>query len=272
MFGEGQAFEGAVLAQLAEIAFIDGEDERWAAERAALEKDGWSGERGCWGVLAATNRGDCTEAIASIYARIAARLGVFEVERRLDAREWSDASACAEAWAREQPRRRGDVETRWGAPSYRGKGARPRVLAYAGPTDDAWLYFDLTDDDEVAFVRVPAAKRTRSIVDLRSPSIETGPEDAFRAFRSALLTGDEQQLRAVIVAHPDPSVLWQGRYPAGVARQLAGQDVAVSRVAAPEDVVYLESDDLPITFAVVNDGEGWRVDADPLVAMWTTRN
>ena len=85
MYGGGQGFEAAVVHQLADVAFIDGEDDKLAAAREQLVENRWFGERGVWGVLASTNRGDCTEAIASIYARIAAQLGFFELARRLDA-------------------------------------------------------------------------------------------------------------------------------------------------------------------------------------------
>jgi hypothetical protein len=46
---------------------------------------------------------------------------------------------------------------------------------------------------------------------------------------------------------------------------------ALRHVADPR-VVYLSSDDLPIPLALVKDGESWRVDADPVIRMWSRRN
>ena len=146
------------------------------------------------------------------------------------------------------------------------------MLAYAGPTDGAWLYFDFHEngrDDALSFVRLPDAHRATSMIDLRPPRIGTEPEAVYRAFRTALLAGDEQRLRSLIVAHPDPAVLWQGAYPKDVVALLDRQEVPVTRVLAPSDVVYIASDDLPIPLAVVNAGGTWRVDADPIVTMWS---
>ena len=149
------------------------------------------------------------------------------------------------------------------------------MLAYAGPADDAWLYFDFIDnsaDDELCFVRLPDPHRARSLLDLRPPRIGIQPEDVYRAFHSALFGGDEQRLRSLIVEHPDPSVLWRGGYPKQVAALLGAREVVVSRTPTPSDVVYLSSDDLPMPLALVKDGASWRVDADPIIAMWLRRN
>jgi hypothetical protein len=272
VYATGQAFEATVTSQLADIAYIDDEDDKLAGALAEMRKNGCSGERGAWGVLASTNRGECTEAVASIYARIAALLGAFEPLRRLGAAEWREAATGAAAWARSSTRSRADVEACWGPPSYRVTHQWPGVLAYAGPTDDAWLYFDFVEnnrDDALCFVRLPEALRATSIIDVRPPRIGREPEDVYRAFRSALLGGDEQHLRSLIVAHPDPSVLWKGAYPRDVAAPLDAQQVGVARLPTPSNVVYIASDDLPMPLALVSDGATWRVDADPVVMMWS---
>jgi hypothetical protein len=129
----------------------------------------------------------------------------------------------------------------------------------------ALQYFDFpldALDSELAFVRLPRKPFASSVIDLRPRTLGAEPEDVYRTFLRAAIAGDEVALRRLIVQHRDPSALWAGAYPKDVA-------AAVYRVPTPGDVVYVCSEAFPIALALVHEGGVWRVDADPLIAMWS---
>jgi hypothetical protein len=276
MYGVEQHFELAVRSRLQDLAFVDDVGGQLDHLFRTLETDGCFGALGAWGALAdAMGSSACTDQVASIYARIAAALGFFEPARRLTPDEWARAVA-AESWAKGGIRR-ADVEALLGTPSYRTQSRHPRVLAYAGSTDNAWLYVDLGQQAEenppVEFLRLPRAPFSRSVVSLR-PSEGLQPEDAYREFLLATLTADRAALDRLTVRHEDHRALSASGYPPDVAQALSKvyRDMAVMRVSAPDDVVYVASEALPMPLAVVKVGSTWKVDADPLVREWARRS
>ena len=93
------------------------------------------------------------------------------------------------------------------------------------------------------------------------------PEDVLFDFLIANLRGSEDEIRPLIVEHPDAALLWQGAYPPDVAELLAQQyhGMAIARVEEAPGRVLLQSSASPIPLAVVKvDGE-WRVDASPII-------
>jgi hypothetical protein len=155
---------------------------------------------------------DHTNRVASMFARISTKLGYFKPDRRLTELEWN--SLDVESWATERERVARDVEKRFGAPSYRLAGQCPGVFGYA---DDAWLYFDFdtTVSGKLEVVRLPIPSLPGSVMDLRpgADDEEGGPEDAYREFLIASLSGDRDRLLPLILAHENPEILWQGVIP-----------------------------------------------------------
>jgi hypothetical protein len=99
------------------------------------------------------------------------------------------------------------------------------------------------------------------------------PEEVYRRFLLANLTGDEVTIRGLILDHDGAEVLWQGPYPEDVAALLAEQYRTMEIVRVKPrgdkkraDTVYLQSSDSPIPMAVVNVDGKWRVDASPIIA------
>lgn len=268
MYGTGQAFEGTIRAQLQDLAFIDARE----AELDLLGARGSFGALGAWGALAGVCRAvsDHTDQLASIYARVAAQLGYLAPARRLTRAEW-DRARDVEDWVRREPRLPADVERRFGAPSYKRSGQSPRVLGYAGPDDDAWLYFDFSDagdGDRLEYVRLPRHPFAASVVDLSSGADDpVSPEDVYRRFLVASLSGDMARILPLLVSHEDPAPLWAGAYPADVASLLAEtyEQMHVVRATGEMESVVLLSEGCPVPLTMVRDGETWRVDADPLL-------
>jgi hypothetical protein len=271
MYEVGRPFERVVRGALADLAFIDERDDELAAAFAQLRRRGQFSAYGTYGVLcAALGPGDYTEALASIYACVAAQLGYFEPARRLSDLEWARISNV-ESWAREKPRSRDDVIARLGPPSYQCPAQRPSVLAYAGPNDSAWLYLDLPPDaDELRGIRLPTAPFATACIDLRARAEEAvAPEDVYRQFLIASLSGDEASIRPLILPREDPSLLWAGAYPEDVARLLAAQyrSVQVMRVSAPAESVSLVSEAFPEPLTLLRAGSSWLVDPEPLLRL-----
>lgn len=93
------------------------------------------------------------------------------------------------------------------------------------------------------------------------------PEDVLFDFLIANLRGQEEEIRPLIVDHPDAALLWAGAYPPDVADALARgyEGMAMSRVEGGPDRVLIRSSASPIPLAVLRvDGE-WRVDASPII-------
>jgi hypothetical protein len=272
MYGMGGFYEAAVTSQLHDLAFIDSREEELTRALDQLREQGMSGALGVTGALAAAlhDDSDHTDELASIYARIAATLGYFVPARRLTAAEWSRARRVR-AWATKQPRVMADVEERFGPPSYKRCGQGARIVAYAGPTDEAWLYFDFGGDPAhrlLECVRLPVSPFERSLLELRPRAADAGsPEEAYRAFLIASLSGDAGRILPLLATREDPAILCSGSYPEDVALLLGAtyEAMDVIRVSAATDRVVLLSDGCPVPLAVVREGSSWRVDADPLI-------
>jgi len=94
------------------------------------------------------------------------------------------------------------------------------------------------------------------------------PEDALFDFLIANLRGKENEIRPLIVDHPDAHLLWQGAYPPEVSALLAKQyqGMSIARVEESPHRVLLQSSATPIPLAVVKIAGVWRVDASPIIA------
>ena len=93
------------------------------------------------------------------------------------------------------------------------------------------------------------------------------PEDVLFEFLIANLGGSEEEIRPLIVDHPDAGLLWQGAYPLEAAALLAQQyeGMEIARIEEQPDRVLLQSSASPLPLAVVRvDGE-WLVDASPII-------
>jgi hypothetical protein len=93
------------------------------------------------------------------------------------------------------------------------------------------------------------------------------PEDVLFDFLIANLRGSEDEIRPLIVDHPDAALLWQGAYPPDVAELLARQyeGMGIARLEERPDRVMLQSSASPIPLAVVRVHGNWRVDASPII-------
>lgn len=98
------------------------------------------------------------------------------------------------------------------------------------------------------------------------------PEDVLFDFLVANLGGSEEDIRPLILDHPDAALLWQGAYPPDVAALLAEQyhGMEIARVEEGPDRVLLQSSSSPIPLAVHRVGDEWRVDASPIIAFRKT--
>jgi hypothetical protein len=97
------------------------------------------------------------------------------------------------------------------------------------------------------------------------------PEDVYRSFMIANLSGDEASIRLLVLEHQDAAVLWQGAYPPEVASELSGhyRIMDISRVEAEDtdaiDRVVLQSSAVPMPLEVVRIDGQWKVDAEPII-------
>jgi hypothetical protein len=99
------------------------------------------------------------------------------------------------------------------------------------------------------------------------------PEDVLFDFLIANLRGSEDEIRPLIVDHPDAHLLWQGAYPPEVAALLAQQyeGMGIARVEEAPDRVLLQSSASPIPLTVFKIAGVWRVDASPIIAFRSGR-
>jgi hypothetical protein len=94
------------------------------------------------------------------------------------------------------------------------------------------------------------------------------PEDVYRRFLLANLTGQQAQIEPLVVPNPDAALLWPGEaYPPAVDDKLASMYRAakVQRVVdTPERVVVtMDGDPRPSELRQVNGA--WRVDVTPII-------
>jgi hypothetical protein len=96
---------------------------------------------------------------------------------------------------------------------------------------------------------------------------DLSPEEVLVDFLVANLGGTEDQVRPLILDHPDAALLWEGAYPPDVAALLAEQyeGMSIARIDEGPDRVLLQSSASPIPLAVVRFGGRWRVDASPII-------
>src|SRR5262249_13305038 len=97
-------------------------------------------------------------------------------------------------------------------------------------------------------------------------------EDAYCQFMLAELTGDETEIRKLIVANADAAILWKGgAYPKDVAALLSEQyrTMEISRAEADGDGdskrVRLTSSAFPLPLTVEYVAGTWKVDVAPLI-------
>ena len=97
------------------------------------------------------------------------------------------------------------------------------------------------------------------------------PEDVYRSFMIANLSGDEATIRPLVLEHEGAAVLWQGAYPAEVASELSDhyRRMDISRVEAEDpdaiDRVVLHSSAVPMPLEVVRVDGQWKIDAEPII-------
>lgn len=105
--------------------------------------------------------------------------------------------------------------------------------------------------------------------DLQLGQDNEPPEEVFRQFMIASLSGEESQIRPRILDHPDMAVLWQGPYPPQVAVLLTQQyrTMEIARDESGTDRVVLKSSAAPMLIAVVKSDGRWKVDAGPIIVM-----
>jgi hypothetical protein len=283
MYGRNQVFEFAIRAQLEDLAFIDRRENELIESFGSLEAEGLWSRWGCTGILEgiAGEGGYCTDQLASVYARIASKLGYFHIPRRLGETELKRMAASAQVWCKQTRRERAEVLSEYGEPSFPADAKASGVVAYAGPTDEAWLHFDfdrIWSDAvcryELRALRLPIQPFRASvvIVDDSGSDYEKAVE-VYRQFLMAWLSKDKQQLIATTTGATDlidAAILWEeDPYPSGVLErfqeQVAHQDVYRSTPPQEKGRIYQQSEGFPQPIAVVRDGEQWKVDPSALI-------
>jgi hypothetical protein len=93
------------------------------------------------------------------------------------------------------------------------------------------------------------------------------PEATYRKFMLANLEGTEEKIRPLVVERAGLEVLWQGPYPAEVAKAAREQyqTMEIVRVTQSPKRVTLTSAAVATELAVVRVGGGWRLDASPII-------
>lgn len=94
------------------------------------------------------------------------------------------------------------------------------------------------------------------------------PEAAYRQFMLANLEGTEGRIRPLIVERTGAELLWQGPYPAEVAKALAAQyrELEIVRVSDGNGRVSLKSSAAPVSLELVLEAGAWKVDPAPIIA------
>jgi len=94
------------------------------------------------------------------------------------------------------------------------------------------------------------------------------PEDIYRRFMLANLTGDEKVIRSLILDNPDAALLWSGgSYPEPVAAALGKQyrEIQITRVMDEPERVVLQSSAAPVPMEVRRVNGEWKLDAAPII-------
>jgi hypothetical protein len=94
------------------------------------------------------------------------------------------------------------------------------------------------------------------------------PEDVYRRFMLAVLTGRESELRPLVLDRPGVDALWkEGAYPPEVAEALAAnyRTMKIVRDFDAPDKVTMRSPASPSPLDVVMAPGGWRVDPEPII-------
>jgi hypothetical protein len=94
------------------------------------------------------------------------------------------------------------------------------------------------------------------------------PEGAYRQLMLANLEGTEAKIRPLVLDQPGVETLWQGPYPADMAKLLAAQyqTMDIVRVAETPSRVSLKSTAAPTALDAVLDGQTWKIDPSPIIA------
>ncbi|MGC5019240.1 hypothetical protein [Micromonospora sp. DT47] len=132
------------------LAFAEGRHEEWRRANDGLRERGRFTSVGVRGVFLpvlpkAVNHDD---AVSSVYAELAHRLGWLETDRLLTAEEYDDLTATLPGWVAED-RGLTDVLARFGRPSIRLGGGNPRfpyTLLYVAAGSDQVVSFHLWGD------------------------------------------------------------------------------------------------------------------------------
>jgi hypothetical protein len=155
------------------------------------------------------------------------------------------------------------------------------------PENYIWPYVLKTcsrDDDEATerlrslLLQFSNSARTQSyqeILDSIRPQVvpkeDAEPEQTMRKLLAALMTGSRNEIEPLIMDHPDAEILWQGSYPAEVARQLShiSNSHPIGRVSdhADDGQVRLITADFPFPIRVTKLGQQWKVDAEEIIAI-----
>jgi hypothetical protein len=99
------------------------------------------------------------------------------------------------------------------------------------------------------------------------------PEEVYRRFMLANLTGDEPAIRSLVIEREGIEILWDGgAYPKDVATLLAGQyrTMEIVRVKLPDrnerkETVQLQSSASPVPITMVKVDGVWKVDPSPII-------
>ncbi len=102
-----------------------------------------------------------------------------------------------------------------------------------------------------------------------SSKTDPPPEAAYRQFMVAYVEASEAGIRPLIVERAGAEVLWQPRYSPELAKDLAAsyRSMDIIRVKGTDKRVTLKSMAVPSSVDVVFDGQVWRVDPAPIIAV-----
>ena len=94
-------------------------------------------------------------------------------------------------------------------------------------------------------------------------------EAAYRQFMIAYVEASEARIRPLIVERAGAEVLWQPRYSPELAKDLAAsyRSMEIIRVKETDKRVTLKSMAIPSSVDVIFDGQVWRVDPAPIIAV-----